>query len=98
MYNCRYGPCNDQIIADPAEYKKHMGFCSEECAHGAMEDLYIKSEAFDPMDYKQLRIEVKVDPSKKEENYAKAKAHLQKKLEGVEFNHKTPVEREIIFA
>lgn len=97
MFNCRYGPCNDQIIATKYEYEQHMGFCSEECAHKGMEDLYIKKETFDSMDYKKLRIEVKNDPSKKEVNFAKAKRHLEKRLEGVEFNHKGPVKHELIY-
>jgi UPF0176 protein len=98
MFNCRYGPCNDQIIADPEEYKKHMGFCSEQCANNAMNDLYIKKEDFDPIDYKELRVEVKNDPSRKEENYKKGRDHLKKKLDGVKFNYKKPVERDIVFA
>jgi UPF0176 protein len=98
MFNCRYGPCNDQIIADPKEYKKHMGFCSEACATQAMDDLYIKKEDFDEMDYKKLRIEVKNNPELKDKNFNIGKEHLQKKLDGVEFNHKKPVERKLIFA
>lgn len=98
MFNCRYGPCNDQIIATKQEYEEHMGFCSEQCAHNAMDDLYIKKEDFDYMDYKKLRIEVKNNPEKKYENYSKAKLHLQKRLEGIEFNHKSPKTHDLIFA
>lgn len=91
-HNCRYGPCNLQFIAKPKEYRKHMGFCSEECYHKAYEDLMIRDDKFDPMPYKDLRIQVKLHPEKKTEVEEQIRVHLKKWLKGVEFKHKKPVD------
>jgi UPF0176 protein len=50
--NCRYSPCNARLIVSRKEYKKHFGFCSQECCDHAKDDLLIKNEDFDPMNYK----------------------------------------------
>lgn len=95
-YNCRYGPCNAQIIAKPKEYRKHMGFCSEECSHKAKEDILIRDANFDPIQYKMLRSEIKQDNSKREQIVNGIAKHVTEWLEGVEFNHKTPIKEQII--
>ncbi|MFN3196347.1 MAG: rhodanese-related sulfurtransferase [Chlorobiota bacterium] len=95
-YNCRYGPCNAQIIAKPKQYRKHMGFCSEQCANRAKEDILIRDVKFDPLEYKQLRGKIKQDNSKREEVVAGIAKHIEEWLRGAEFNHKTPVEEEIV--
>lgn len=94
-YNCRYGPCNSQIIAKPKEYRKHMGFCSEECAENAKQDILIRDVKFDPINYKELRGAIKQDSSKREQIVNGIAKHLTEWLDGVEFNHKTPVLEEI---
>lgn len=91
-HNCRYGPCNLQFIAKPKEYRKHLGFCCEECFKKAYNDLLIRDDKFDPMNYKELRIELKLHPEKKEEFEEQIRCHLRKWIKGVEFKHKTPID------
>lgn len=93
-HNCRYGPCNAQIIAKPKEYKKHMGFCSYQCAERGHEDLLIKDIEWDPFEYKQARIEIKNHPESREEVMAEVRRHLEEELKGVKFNHDTPPDEE----
>ena len=50
--NCRYSPCNARIIARPKWYKRHGGFCSQECLEKAQQDGLVKNDTFDHMDYK----------------------------------------------
>lgn len=95
-HNCRYGPCNAQIIAKPKEYRKHMGYCSEECAENAKKDIQIRDVKWDPINYKELRGEIKQDPTREEEIKQGIRKHIEEWLDGVEFNHKHPVEEEII--
>jgi predicted sulfurtransferase len=57
--NCRYSPCNARILARKKQYKRFGGFCSQECFDNAQHDGLIKNESFDPMNYKQLRGQVK---------------------------------------
>jgi UPF0176 protein len=95
-YNCRYGPCNAQIIAKPKEYRKHMGFCSEECSEKAKTDILIRDVKFDPINYKELRGKVKQNPDSKEEIAKGIARHIEAWLSDVEFNHKTPVAEEIL--
>lgn len=97
-YNCRYGPCNAQLIAKPKEYRKHYGFCSEECANKGMEDLLIKNESFDEFNYKEIRGKIKQNPILKEELTAKVKEHVSQALDKVEFKHKVPVPEEYFLA
>jgi len=42
---------------------------------------------FDPMEYKKKRGIIKRYPDLKEELESEMRAHLSKKLEGIEFNH-----------
>jgi UPF0176 protein len=66
-YNCRYPICNDQIITTKGQYEKHFGFCSEECFNLAKENLLVRNEYFDKLNYKILRGNLKSFPEKKEE-------------------------------
>ena len=87
-FNCRYGPCNNQIIALPEEYRRHFGFCSEECYHNSLNDLFIRNDfTFDKFNYKILRGQIKSDATRYDEISRKIKIHLSNKLEGVTFNH-----------
>ena len=90
FHNCRYGPCNTQFIAKPEEFEKHMGFCSEECAQKAKEDLMIRDDDFDPLNYKELRSRIKRDESQKTKVENIIRTHIEKKLKGVLFNKKKP--------
>ncbi|GAB5466734.1 MAG: rhodanese-related sulfurtransferase [Candidatus Kapaibacteriales bacterium] len=93
-YNCRYGPCNAQIIAIPKEYRKHMGFCSHQCADLGTKDIMIKDAEFDDLNYKQLRIDLKLEKTTLEEASAQVTRHLVEELKGVKFNHSTPPSEE----
>ena len=93
--NCRYSPCNARLICTPESYKKHFGFCSEECVNQAKWDFFIKDDApFDQMNYKMQRAAIKIDPNKKEEIFDKLTQHLDKKLEWVEFVNKKSLKEE----
>ncbi|PZM80180.1 hypothetical protein DLH72_05195 [Candidatus Gracilibacteria bacterium] len=97
--NCRYSPCNARLIADKKEYKKHMGFCSEECLEKAKKDGLIKDMDFDSLNYQNLRNDSKNNPENKQKNLEKISKHLEENLAGVEFNHKfSQKEEEIIEA
>jgi UPF0176 protein len=90
-HNCRYGPCNAQIIAKPKAYRKHLGFCSEDCAKNAFTDLFIRDVKWDPINYKELRGKIKQNENKREEVTELIQSHLKKWLAGIEFNHKFPL-------
>jgi UPF0176 protein len=87
MYNCRYGICNKQIIADPEEYRKHMGFCSESCWKNAADDLNIRDAEFDSYNYKDLRSRFKKGESSKSELAEIVRNHLSKNLQKVNFGN-----------
>jgi UPF0176 protein len=95
MHNCRHGKCNKQIIAKPREYKKHMGFCSEKCYHDAIDNLNIRDVDFDPLDYKTMRWEIKMEKRTKEEVQRYVAEHLKYELRNIEFKHKEPVEERL---
>lgn len=86
--NCRYSSCNARIIADPVEYKKHYGFCSQECWDKAIADQLIKTVDFDKLNYKQLRATAKRYPEQAEKINHTMQSHLSSHLKEVEFNHK----------
>ncbi len=86
--NCRYSPCNARIIADQNAYRKHLGFCSEECSKKAQNDLLIKNIDRDPVDYKSLRGLIKQDPTQKQAIIHKIWQYIQKKLLHITFNNK----------
>jgi len=88
-FNCRYGPCNSQIIALPDEYKRHFGFCSEECYRNALNDLLVRNDfSFDKFNYKVLRGQIKSNPDKYEEVKKKINTHLKTHLDEITFNHR----------
>lgn len=87
-FNCRYGPCNAQIIALPDEYKRHFGFCSEECYHNSLNDLLVRNDfSFDKKNYKILRGQIKANPNKRDEIKAQIANHIKVHLDGIAFNH-----------
>ena len=94
--NCRYSHCNARIIADPEEYKNHFGFCSRECADIAIKTGHVKHIDFDRMEYKMERAKIKQKPELEEKVMWKIKDHLEKNLEGVEFNHATSQKEEFV--
>jgi UPF0176 protein len=95
--NCRLSSCNARIIADKKQYKKHAGFCSEECAKNAVETLLVKTDLdFDSMKYKQKRGAIKRYPELKEELENEMRNHLKKQLDGVVFSHATSQKEEFI--
>lgn len=86
--NCRYSACNGRLIITPKAYKKHFGFCSEECAEKAVQTCLVKVVDFDPMNYKKERQNIKNHPELEDEIIAKIQKHLKKHLDGVQFPHK----------
>ena len=94
--NCRYSPCNARILAKPAEFKKHAGFCSQECFDKAQIDILIKDEAFDPLDYKALRINIKREKMTLTEVQEKVRNHLRKMTLHTTFNHLTSQKEDIV--
>lgn len=50
--NCRYAPCNARLITTKKAYRKHFGFCSEECASHARLDGFVRSVDWDDFQYK----------------------------------------------
>ena len=91
MYNCRYGVCNKQIIADPAQYKKHLGFCSNSCWKSAADDLNIRDWKLDKMNYKHIRSRIKKGELSNSEASKLVYDHLNKKLHDILFNYPEPV-------
>ncbi|MDP2670181.1 MAG: rhodanese-like domain-containing protein [bacterium] len=94
--NCRYSPCNARIIVDSKAYRKHMGFCSQECAEQAMQDLLIKNADRDPVDYKSLRGTIKQDPTQKEAVFTRVRNYLCKKLLHREFRHQLSQKEKVL--
>jgi UPF0176 protein len=92
MFNCRYGVCNKQIIADPDQYKKHMGFCSEGCWKSAAADLNIRDWVYDKLNYKELRGRVKKGEITNSEASKLVFDHISKKLGDVIFGSPNQVE------
>lgn len=92
MFNCRYGVCNKQIIADPDEYKKHTGFCSDSCWKSAADDLNIRDWKLDKLNYKEIRSRIKKGELSKPEASKHVYDHLNKNLERVLFNYPDQVE------
>ena len=95
--NCRLSNCNARLICTRKEYKKHVGFCSQECADTALENLLVKTDfTLDSMDYKQKRGVIKAHPELKEEIESQMRTHLRKQFIGVNYNHKTSQKEECI--
>ncbi len=94
--NCRSSTCNARIITTPQAYKKHFGFCSEECYLTARQDLLIKNASFDSMDYKNMRLQMKLHPEKRDEIITKIQNHLDTNLAKVEFKYKESQKEDFI--
>ena len=94
--NCRYSDCNARLISDSKEYKKHFGFCSEECFKNATIDWHVKKYEFDKMNYKLERAKIKVNPELKLEIMQNIKEHLEKNLKWIVFNNKTSLKEEYL--
>jgi len=75
-YNCRFGFCNRQFIALPEEYEKYYGFCSQECCQTALDTLYIRNSKIDPINHKELRGQIKQNPSRNEEIAGYIRQHI----------------------
>lgn len=86
--NCRHALCNARIIAEEKTWRRHMGFCSRECATNALEDLFVRNVPWDKTDY----IEARRTPEGKDAAYRRLKG----KLNGVEFNHTMSQKESII--
>lgn len=95
--NCRYSPCNARIICTPKAYRKHFGFCSEQCAKAAQEDLLIKNIDRDPVDYKSLRGLIKKDPTQKEAITNQIRQWIRKQLLHTTFVHKEPQKEKVLY-
>ncbi len=95
--NCRYSPCNARIIASKKEYRKHYGFCSEECRTSAEEDMLIKNIDWDPIDYKSLRGLIKQDPTQKQAIKEKISNIIRKKTLHAEFKHKQSQKEKVLY-
>jgi len=89
MYNCRYAICNGQIIAEPKEFKKHVGFCSEECVQNSINDLNIRNVQFDSLDYNELRKSIKRGTETKDKVQKIISEHVEKNLSKIEFKVKS---------
>jgi hypothetical protein len=94
--NCRYSPCNARIIADKKEYKKHLGFCSQECYEKASQDLLIKNLARDSIDYRSLRGIIESDPTQKQAILTNIQQVFRKKMGKTSFNHVTSQKEDYI--
>ncbi len=95
--NCRYSPCNARIICRKKQYKRFMGFCSQECYDNAKKDLMIKDLERDSFDYQGARDAIKDTPSLYEEVQKNIAAHLDESLWNAVFNHAVSQKETIIF-
>jgi UPF0176 protein len=94
--NCRYAPCNARLICTEKSYKKHLGFCSEECYHQARQDGLIKVVPWDKMDYLTLGRTWRADPSQRESIMTGIQKHLDTKLDKIEWKHKSSQKEDMI--
>ena len=85
--NCRYSPCNARIIARRKQYKRHGGFCSQECYDKAYNDGWIKNDSFDNFDYKSLRKDVKSGLLDRDAFISLVREHLEKFVVDKDFPH-----------
>ncbi len=92
MHNCRHGMCNRQIISKPRYYRRYMGFCSKQCMENAIQDLNIKDVTFDNLNYKDLRIQIKLGKKTKEEVQETVRIHLHRSLSGQEIPFDEPID------
>lgn len=94
--NCRYSPCNARIIASKEEYKKHFGFCSEECYKNALTNGLVKNVDFDKVDYRKLRVKMKNHPETTPEVLEFIQKHLTSNIWNTNFRHKTSQKEDFI--
>ena len=94
--NCRYSPCNARIIARKKQYKRHGGFCSQECYDNAYADGLIKNDSFDDFNYKSLRRDVKSGLLERESFINMVQKHLDDFVVEKEFPHKTSQKEELV--
>jgi len=95
--NCRYSPCNARIIARRRDYKKHAGFCSEECFTKAKNDILVKTEkSVDKLDYKQLRGDVKAGKKTKTDAIKLVTEHLDVLIGDIKFKYSTSQKEDVV--
>ena len=94
--NCRYSPCNSRIIARRKQYKRHGGFCSQECYDKAYKDGMIKNDSFDNFDYKSLRKDVKNGLLDRGSFVQMIQQHLEKFVIDKDFPHNNSQKEEFV--
>jgi hypothetical protein len=94
--NCRYAPCNARLICTEKSYKKHLGFCSEECYHQARQDGLIKVVPWDKLDYLTLGRTWRADPTQRDRIMSEIYSHLDSKLAKVEWRYKVSQKEDVI--
>lgn len=94
--NCRYSPCNARILARKKQYKRHGGFCSQECFDKACQDGLVKNDRFDSMDYKSLRHQVKAGKLTQDSFQAMVKEQLDNIVIDKNFRHQTSQKEEFV--
>jgi UPF0176 protein len=94
--NCRYAPCNARLICTEKAYRKHLGFCSEECYEKARNDGLVKVASWDKIDYLSLGRIWRADPSKKDKIVSDIQRNLDSKLATVEWRHRVSQKEEAI--
>lgn len=94
--NCRYSPCNARIIARRRQYKRFGWFCSQECFTNAQADWLVKSDTFDPMDYRELRIQVKNGHLSHDDYLHMIQANLDRIVVDKNFTHQTSQKEELV--
>jgi len=95
--NCRYSACNARIIANKREYKRHLGFCSQECFDKAKQDLLIKTDiSMDPHDYIQIRGNIKAGKRDWAATRKEVADRLDAKVAKVTFNHTLSQKEDVV--
>lgn len=95
--NCRYSPCNARIICRRNQYKRFMGFCSQECYENAKRDMLIKDADRDSFDYQAVRDALKDNTPEADALRQAAQEHLAQKLGNTTFPHKVSQKETVIF-
>lgn len=94
--NCRYTECNARIICRKKQYKRHLGFCSQECFENAKNSLLIKNIDRDQTDYKAIRSQIKRAPALKEKLIQEISEKLNSQLGNTKFPHQTSQKEELV--
>jgi hypothetical protein len=84
------------MIASTKAYKKHLGFCSNECMIKAQQDLLVKDASRDAIDYKSLRGILQSDPTQKQSILTNVQHLFHKKLAKITFRHERSQKEELI--